>query len=766
MKHLQQYIVNRSNKALTESQIRVLAKGLKFAPSSLRESHYEDSIARLSRTIRIRSYFHDDSAPIEHPPPFRKKSTWMPPPAHPHIEEYLSTLPARISEIQAKPSSNNLSAAERRTLRALARDQTLVIKNADKGSCIVVENREDYIRDGVTHLSDGRIYQQIPADYSQSIAMATNAVVSRAHSKGHLTDRMRDYLVKDPKEVRTQQAYFLKKIHKDPVAVRPIVSGTDGPTERASSFLDFYLQPEVEKIASHTKDSSSILTLIESNSFDQDIILATIDVRSLYLHIPHAEGIESALQHLFGSENERADIPFGRDLATALFTAILDHNIFEFDGQMYRQIQGTAMGTKMAPAYANLFLDTLETRFLDDCTIKPVVWRRYIDDILCIWSGSMDTLNNFLERLNTIHPTIHFTWETSESSITFLDLDLYKGARFRATGKLDTRLHFKSTNRFQYLPYNSAHPKSVMKGLVKGEMQRALRACSDESTLEATKEKLTRHLRQRGYPRKLLHDIASTILHRNRANTLKPPTEGPLPTQPPAFVCDFHEQVDHKDLREALEPPDPTLRPRISYRRKKNLADTLVRARLPGSNLPDRNRQRVTLTSNLGLTGHLCSTPCRKTNCLCCPQMSGKEVVFDSRGLKCHRVSHNTTCDTSRLIYLLQCGKCSSRNQYVGQTRRPLKERVAGHRAALAQKKNMPLYRHLGRAGHTPADMKFTILELVEDEEELINREQHWIRTLDTVLPRGLNSKWSLLRHVDGEREENQDQSSQDEQWN
>lgn len=43
-----------------------------------------------------------------------------------------------------------------------------------------------------------------------------------------------------------------------------------------------------------------------------------------------------------------------------------------------------------------------------------------------------------------------------------------------SSGKLDTRLHFKQTNKFQYLLFNSAHPRSVLKGLVKGELTRAL----------------------------------------------------------------------------------------------------------------------------------------------------------------------------------------------------------------------------------------------------------------------------------------------------
>ena len=522
------------------------------------------------------------------------------------------------------------------------------------------------------------------------------------------------------------------------------MSGVGGPTERVSSFLDFYFQPEAQRIPSYTKDSSSIIALCENTTLDQDVILVTIDVQSLYLNIPHQEGIDSALQHLFGQKEEREDIPFPKDFARALCRIVLEHNIFEFNGRMYKQVRGTAMGTRMAPAYANLFLDSLERKLLTNQPLQPIVWRRYIDDILCIWHGTTESLDSFLMQLNGVHPTIKFTWEISESRVIFLDLEIFKGNRFRTTGKLDTRLHFKETNKFQYLPFNSAHPRPVMKGLVKGEITRALRASSDDLAFETTKAKIVRHLQQRGYPRKLLHDIAKTIAFTNRTKLLEETPDQPT-SQPPAFVCIFHEQISHRALNLALEPPNPADRPRISYRKKTDISKKIVRARLPESSKPTKRELLIQLASRLSLSGRHSSIPCRRTNCLCCQQMSGLETVFSSRGHASHRVPPNTSCNTSGVIYMLHCNICLSRAQYIGQTKRPLRERVAGHRAAFEKKKNMPLYRHLSMLDHSFSNAKFTIIEVVANSEDLVDREKYWIKTLNTVIPMGLNSKWSLL---------------------
>ena len=98
--------------------------------------------------------------------------------------------------------------------------------------------------------------------------------------------------------------------------------------------------------------------------------------------------------------------------------------------------------------------------------ILPLVWKRYIDDIICIWTGTRSELDGFLDRLNKAHRTLRFTWNISDKHIEFLDLNIFKGGRFNSTHHLDISTHFKSTNTFQYLHFSSSYPRSVFKGLL------------------------------------------------------------------------------------------------------------------------------------------------------------------------------------------------------------------------------------------------------------------------------------------------------------
>ena len=47
----------------------------------------------------------------------------------------------------------------------------------------------------------------------------------------------------------------------------------------------------------------------------------------------------------------------------------------------YLQTHGTAMGTKMAVAFANIFMGKVESQILERSAKKPLACKRYIDDI-------------------------------------------------------------------------------------------------------------------------------------------------------------------------------------------------------------------------------------------------------------------------------------------------------------------------------------------------------------------------------------------------
>ena len=74
---------------------------------------------------------------------------------------------------------------------------------------------------------------------------------------------------------------------------------------------------------------------------------------------------------------------------------------------------------------SHLYFDDV-SRFVDKFVYtyspKPILWKRYIDDIFMIWPHGQETLNTFVEHLNNSHKTIKFKTETSRSHVNFLDI--------------------------------------------------------------------------------------------------------------------------------------------------------------------------------------------------------------------------------------------------------------------------------------------------------------------------------------------------------
>ena len=154
------------------------------------------------------------------------------------------------------------------------------------------------------------------------------------------------------------------------------------------------------------------------------------------------------------------------------------------------------MGTKMAPAYANLFIGKLEESLNELGKPHIMLWKRFIDDIFVIWTGSASEFTIYMNIINQLHHTINFTYELSETELTFLDKTLYKGDRFDRNQILDVQTHIKPTNKQLYIHASSYHLPTTINAISKGKVNRYLRTNSDEREFRNMKQKLTNRLLQ------------------------------------------------------------------------------------------------------------------------------------------------------------------------------------------------------------------------------------------------------------------------------
>ena len=195
------------------------------------------------------------------------------------------------------------------------------------------------------------------------------------------------------------------------MGIRPIVSSCNNITKPISQFVDRWLQPHVKNLPSYVKDPTEFLKLIETTKLPHNCLLASIDVSSLYTNIPHDDGIQSVLYYLQNNPHNytRPEQPIAiPKVLTELTDIVLKNNVFEFNDNHYLQIQGTAMGIKMAPAHANLFMGKLEEILKDTGKPHTILWKWLIDDIFVIWTGSKSHYNY---QSNSQHSQIHIRIE-------------------------------------------------------------------------------------------------------------------------------------------------------------------------------------------------------------------------------------------------------------------------------------------------------------------------------------------------------------------
>ena len=174
---------------------------------------------------------------------------------------------------------------------------------------------------------------------------------------------------------------------------------------------------------SYIRDSTHLKNILNGFTVQPGMSLCTLDITSLYTNIPHNEGIQSTKEMLV--IHKPPDSLPHNSYIIELLELVLTNNHFEFNGKYCHQMSGTAMGTKLVPSYANVFMTMFEEKYVYTYPLQPKLSKRFIDDIFMIWPHGMNSLLEFIDHLNIVHLTIKFTSDISHTKISFLDLTIY-----------------------------------------------------------------------------------------------------------------------------------------------------------------------------------------------------------------------------------------------------------------------------------------------------------------------------------------------------
>ena len=69
-----------------------------------------------------------------------------------------------------------------------------------------------------------------------------------------------------------------------------------------------------------------------------------------------------------------------------LLKYVLKNSVFQFNVQFFTQLCGIAIGTKLAPALATVYIGDLGETFIESTSLKPHLYVLYINDVFVIWT--------------------------------------------------------------------------------------------------------------------------------------------------------------------------------------------------------------------------------------------------------------------------------------------------------------------------------------------------------------------------------------------
>ena len=586
--------MNLSNYSIQFEELKILGRGLKFCPTTPLYDHgmAKESIDKFFRNASLFLFFSDENnshekTELNSTDGFKHEKLKLPSKFNPskpnmleHIQEILTDRILNHNPNRSRP--RNMTNSEYKVIENLKENNSTVIKKADKGSNVVILNREYYIKEAMRQLSDKKFYKECTNDLTLEHHSTIQELILQMFDKKIISEQTYKFLSEGGK--RTSIFYLLPKIHKNLVEPpgRPIVSSVDSPTERISMMLDIILQPLLLGTKSYIKDTPDFLRKLDRITILPTDNFFTLDVTILYTNIPLEESLDIMEKEFFPKTNCGIPIEYLR----RMLELVLKCNNFKFNRKHFLQINGTAMGTRVAPTYANLFMAHFEEKYIY-CNSKPRIWFRFIDDIWGLYTGDKASFDNFVERINSIHSSIKFSGEFSNIEVDFLDVTTY-----RKGNKIFSRLFCKPTDSHSYLEFNSRHPPQNKNSIQYSQFLRIRRNCTEWEDFLQNGLKLSAYFSIRGYPLELVTKafLDTNRLTRNdilaeKSNSIKDDMEKKL-----FLILDSNPSLPIKEWLLELWPilykssgtrKLVDVQPIIGYRRPKNLQDILVTSDLP-----------------------------------------------------------------------------------------------------------------------------------------------------------------------------------------
>ena len=446
---------------------------------------------------------------------------------------------AKIPDVDTLRHPHKSRQPDVRSISEFLLNNDYVITGTDKNLGIAVSTRTWIVDKSQDILSDVNNYRCL--EHGEAIKIldqkcADMEVIAKAakkhidHLEGTVSDFMRSKVTLRGESHHIPKFYGIPKIHKTPVKMRPIIPCHSAIMNPAAKYVSKKLKPLIEQAATVIHGSKDLAIKLSNLRIDtrRKWYILTGDVVAFYPNIPlvHCLNIvyDMYLEHYWNIRNH--DDPLNRSIQELFKACLMVGNtqlLTQFQGKIYEQLNGLAMGVADSPDLANLYGYYFEkiSKVLEHPDVP--FYGRYIDDCFAIVYAeterqAVDLMSGLIKFDNCV-----ITWESSDSHAPFLDMLLYKDVNDNTLQHMPYR---KRGNHQERIPWISAHPYDVKRGTFLGEMSRLATLSSKPDHYSRALRSLVTLYISRGYPVDEVHKwLHSNVSKRWNSRLLVTPSQ-------------------------------------------------------------------------------------------------------------------------------------------------------------------------------------------------------------------------------------------------
>ena len=466
-----------------------VARGSKFVPTAKNTSvkALKAGLNSLRRSMLLCKRF----AAFDHDKPLTKcrlKSSWVPP-GHPKVDAYMRLLSDELASFEPQESRSNMGWLDRKARAWLKQHEHIAVVDCDKGLGDALVPKSWVHSQVQFQLSQGYV-QLDPAEFlvkMRDSKFRADALVQFFLSAGAISFREYQFLRSNMRCSSAGVFRILAKIHKDPIASRPVCNLRGVWFTPFLTFLVEKLGTLTNRLHSVITSTDQLLNELQTLRCAPGMQFVTLDIVNLYPSVCRKHLLQTIQPFLQKNLRNLSLSTF----VLKVLELVLDACVVTYGGCHYESQEGIPTGLSAASLIANIYLWHFDCFIEQHCGKQLQFVRRYIDDLLFLWAGDPADLTKLADSW---HQALKFQLAGC-GTVNFLDVVL----SIRADRGVHWSLYRKPKNLFLYVPANSCHPASCFKSLQLGGFLR----CNRRNRLAQDKQQSLNffklRLKDRGY---------------------------------------------------------------------------------------------------------------------------------------------------------------------------------------------------------------------------------------------------------------------------